>query len=132
MSDEAADLSRPYVDAARVVADQRRLDPAAKRALYRRVFGGQDGQTVLLDLLVQAGVCTPRPPSLTNEGRIHLDGQAWVVLTAMKDAGYEVADIAATLLSNSMRGLDSHDRHHRNNGDHDDRRDVVLPNDDQF
>ena len=110
MSDEPADLSRPYVDAAAVVADQRGLDQVKRQALYRRVFGGRDGQAVLVDMMIAAGVGVPRQPQLPHDMRVHMDGQEWAVLSAAKLAGYEAADIATALLNSSLRGLNSHDR----------------------
>lgn len=124
---DATDPSRPFVDSASIVADRQALTPETRRALYRRVFGGADGQTVLLDLLVQAAVSAPRPSSLTHDERTHLDGQQWVVLSAMNHAGYGAADIAGVLISNSMRGLDSHDRHTRSQSR--ERPDPILPGD---
>lgn len=122
----------PRVDAPRVVAEQRSMTPAARQALYRRVFGGQDGQTVLLDLLVDAAVSAPRPSSLTPDERIHLDGQQWVVLKTMHLAGYGVGDIAGVILTNSMRGLNPDDRHHSSGSDRDDRAGAILPGDNDF
>ncbi|MBI1684456.1 Bbp19 family protein [Caulobacter hibisci] len=76
---------------------------------YRRVFGGQDGRTVLLDLLHLAGVAQIRPPGMSDGDRRHHDGRAALALEILALAGPDVVGATVGVMTADLvppEGLD--------------------------
>lgn len=93
----------PKIDTARA-GGVRRRGHAAVKAAYRRVFASEDGQVVLLDLLVQSGVTAVQGPDATDATIRWATGRASLALFILSEAGYDNQAIAEAMISDGLGG----------------------------
>ena len=100
----------PKLDAARAGAERRR-GPSAVEGAYRRLFDTPDGHVVLIDLIVESGLTSAPPPSATDAQLRHNAGASALALLILRRAGFDGQAVAASMLSDNLRGLQTNARH---------------------
>lgn len=93
-------------DPGRAADAVRNRDAEKMAARYRRVFGGDDGRTVLLDLMVLAKVAQERPIEMTERAGAYHDGRASLALEILTLAGPDPVGAALGVMTTELEGTD--------------------------
>lgn len=101
----AEDVPPPF-DAARLIAEMRRGDPAAIEQAYRFTFGNDLGRLVLMHHLSQAGVGSVIGPHLGDGELRYAVGRHDAAIMLANAAGYDQAAIAAAVITDTLEGND--------------------------
>lgn len=96
----------PAFDLERLLADLRKGDPAAIRAAYRQVFGGQLGRMVALHIASDCKIGSVRPEHLDPMTRASLDGEANAALRILANLGLDHFNAVAMVATESLEGHD--------------------------
>lgn len=114
-------LTPDPIDGERLLADLAAGNQEAVERAYRRVFDGQLGRLVLVHILAESGITTPRPAETDGQTRAHADGEVSCALRIARNAGFGDFSVALALTTGRMQGQD-HERRDHDDGT-DDRRD---------
>lgn len=97
--------ARRLTDGVRVAAELKATNTPALKAAYRRV-----PPEVVADILRRAGVASPRTADLSDGARRHMDGAAFLALAIARDAGFDAAAVAVSVMTDQLEGRGHHER----------------------
>lgn len=100
----ADDAAPPPFDAARLIADLRKGDPAAISQAYKRTFGDEMGRLVLGHFMSECGVGAVFNAHATDAELRYQVGQYNAALTLAQMAGYDQSSAISEVFTGELEG----------------------------
>ncbi|MGH6955296.1 MAG: hypothetical protein ACREEW_01370 [Caulobacteraceae bacterium] len=109
MSDAGLLIAAPDFDAARLIADVRKGDPAALAQAYKITFGHDLGRLVLAHHMAECGVGNALGGAQSAGALRYQAGRHDAALALASAAGFDQASIAVAVLSDTLQGTQDDD-----------------------